>query len=99
MKKIVTEPQKSDMGSGFGYIEGAAGCTLKQVLDWYAKNTKTWGVVCILSGGKIIRKFDYNTWNNNIFYHHLNGWEYKLTVKEAKFDYCFMSEDIDIYLN
>ena len=47
MKKIITTPQMSDMGSGFGYIEGATGRTLEEVLDWYANNTKTWGVICI----------------------------------------------------
>lgn len=98
MKKIITTPQMSDMGSGFGYIEGATGRTLEEVLDWYANNTKTWGVICIYRNNDIIRKFDYNTHSDNIFYHHLSGWEYKLSVKEVKFNYCFMGEDIDIYL-
>lgn len=98
MKKIITNPQKSDMGSDFGYVDGAAGCTLEEVLNFYSKNSNSWGTVCIYSKGKIVRKFDYNTYSDNVFYHHLSGWEYKLIVKEAKFDYCFMSEDLDIYL-
>lgn len=98
MKKVITSPQKSDMGSGFGYVDGAAGCTLEEVLNFYSKNSKTWGIVSIYHKGDIIRKFDYDTYNNNIFYHHLNGWEYELIVKEAKFNYCFMREDLDIYL-
>lgn len=99
MKKIITNPQKSDMGSGFGYVDGAAGCTLKEVLNFYANNSKNWGTICIHRKGDTIRKFDYDTYNNNVFYHHLDGWEYQLTVKEVKFDYCFMKEDIDIYLD
>ena len=99
MKKVITIPQKSDMGSGFGYIEGAVGCNLEEVLNFYGKNTKTWGTVCIYRNDEVIRKFDYDTYNNKIFYHHLNRSEYQLTVKETKFEYCFMLEDIDIYLN
>lgn len=99
MKRVITEHQKSDMGCGFGYVEGVVGCTLKEVLDFYAKDSKTWGTVCIYRNSDVVRKFDYDTFNNNIFYHHLSGWEYKLTVKEAKFRYCFMSEDIYIYLD
>jgi hypothetical protein len=97
MKRIITHPQKSDMGSGFGYID-AVGCTLEELLDFYAKN-KTWGTVCIHKNGEILRKFDYDTFNNNIFYHNLNGWEYRMTVKKAEFEYYFMNEDLDIYLN
>ena len=98
MKEVITNPQKSDMGSGFGYVEGAVGCTLKQILEFYSKNNKTWGTVCIYRNGEIIRKFDYDTYNNNVFYHHLSGWEYQLIVKEVEFTYCFMNKDIDIYL-
>ena len=61
MKRIVTRPQKSDMGSGFGYID-AVDCTLEELLDFYAKN-KTWGTVCIHKNGEILRKFDYDTFN------------------------------------
>jgi hypothetical protein len=98
MKRVVTEPQKSDMGDGFGHIEGAVGYTLEEVLNFYSKNSKTWGTVCIYRKGNIVRKFDYDTYNNNVFYHYLSGWEYKLIVKEAKFNYCFMCENLDIYL-
>lgn len=98
MKKVITTRQQSDMGSGFGHIEGAVGCTLAEVLDFYAKTSKTWGIVCIYRDGNVIRKFDYNTFDKNIFYHHLSGYEYKFTVKEAKFEYCFMHECVDIYI-
>ena len=98
MKEVITNPQKSDMGNGFGYVKGVAGCTLKEVLDFYAKNSKDWGIVCIHRNGEIVRKFDYDTYNNNVFYHYLNAWEYRFIVKEIKFTYCFMNKDIDIYL-
>lgn len=99
MKEVITNPQKSDMGSGLGYVEGAVGCTLKEVLEFYAKNSKDWGEVCIYRKGNIVRKFDYDTYNNNIFYHRLSGWEYQLVVKEVRFDYCFMNKNIEIYLD
>lgn len=97
MKEVITNPQKSDMGSGFGYVDGVVGCTLKEILEFYA-NSKTWGTVCIYRKGNVVRKFDYDTYNNNVFYHHLSGWEYQLVVKEAKFSCCFMNKNIDIYL-
>ena len=99
MKEVITNPQKSDMGSGFGYVEGAVGCTLGQILRFCYRNSKDWGTVCIHRDSDIIRKFDYDTFNDNIFYHHLCGWEYQLIVKEVKFNYCFMNKNIDIYLD
>lgn len=98
IREVITNPQTSDMGSGFGYVDGAVGCTLKEILDFYVKNSKSWGTVSIYRDGDAIRKFDYDTYNNNIFYHNLSGYEYKLMVKEVKFDYCWMSKNIDIYL-
>lgn len=99
MREVITMPQKSDMGTGFGYVEDAVGCRLKQILEFYANNSNEWGTVCIINRkGDIVRKFDYDTYNNNIFYHHLYGWEYQLTVREVKFTYCFMNKDITIYL-
>ena len=99
MREVITRLQKSDMGSGCGYVDGTVDFTLKEVLDFYAKNSKSWGTVCIHRKGDIVRKFDYDTYNNNVFHHNLNGLEYQLTVKEAKFNYCFMNKDIDIYLD
>ena len=99
MREVIVSPQKLDMGSGFGYVEDVVNCTLKEVLNFYSNNSRSWGTVCIYRKGDIIRKFDYDTYNNNIFYHHLSGWEYLLTIKEVKFDYSFMNKDIDIYLN
>lgn len=99
MREVITRPQKSDMGSGYGYVDGAVGCTLKEILDFYVKNSKNWGTVCIHRKRDIVRKFDYDTYNHNVFYHNLSGWEYQLTVKEVKFNYCFINKDIDIYLD
>lgn len=98
VKEVITRPQMSDMGSGCGYVDSAFGCTLREVLDFCAKYNNTWGTICIYRNGNIVRKFDYDTYNNNVFYHHLSGWEYQLTVKEVKFNYCFMNKNIDIYL-
>ena len=98
MKEVVTNPQQSDMGSGFGYVDGVGGYSLREVLEFYSKNSKTWGVICIYRNDSIIRKFDYDTYSSNkVFYHHLS-WEYSLAVKEVKFNYCFMYKNIDIYL-
>ena len=100
MKEVITMPQKSDMGDGFGYLDGVTNCTLREVLDFYVKNSKDWGTVCIYNGEyDIIRKFDYDTYNKNVFYHNLSGWVYNLTVKKVEFKYCFMNKDINIYLN
>lgn len=33
MKRVITEPQRSDMGEGFGYIEGAVGITPRYNAD------------------------------------------------------------------
>lgn len=99
MREVITNTQKSDMGNGYGYVEGADGCTLDQILAFYENNTKTWGTVSIYHRGDIIRRFDYDTYNRNIFYHHLSGFEYHFIVKEVKFLYCYMEKDIDIYLD
>lgn len=99
IKEVITIPQASDMGCGFGCVEGADGCTLEQILEFYAKNDdKSWGTVSIYRKNDVIRKFDYDIYNNNIFYHHLYDWQYKLTVKEVEFTYSWMNKDIDIYL-
>ena len=98
MKEGVTKPQTCDMGSGFGYVDGVAGHTLKDVLDFYAEHSNDWGTVSIYRNGSIVRKFDYDTYNKCIFYHHLNGWEYRFKITEVTFTYCFMNKDIEIYV-
>lgn len=99
MKQIIDQPQKSDMGSGWGHFELPEGIALGEVLEWLHKHQKSWGTVTIYRAGNVVRRFDYDLYNNKVFYHHLSGWEYKFPVKEVKFDYCFMSENIDIYVN
>lgn len=100
MKRVIDMPQKSDMGSGWGHYDGAAGLTLKEVLDYLDKNLKSWGTLTIYRGSNdIIRRFDFDRYGGNNFYHHLNGWQYKCIVREVKFDYCFMGENIDIYVS
>lgn len=100
MKRIIDRPQMSDMGSGFGHIEIEQNAvTLEEALKWLQQNQKTWGTITIYRGSNdIVRCFDYDLYNNNIFYHHLNGWQYGYIVKKIEFNYCFMGEDIDIYV-
>ena len=99
MKRIIDRPQISDMGSGFGHIECPENTTLEEILDWIQTNMKTWGTVTIFRRtDDVVRCFDYDLYNNKIFYHHLSGWQYDSIVRKVEFSYCFMSEDIDIYL-
>lgn len=100
MKRVIDKPQMSDMGSGFGHIEIEHNAvTLKEALEWLQQNQKTWGTVIIYRGfDNIVRCFDYDLYNNNIFYHHLTGWQYEYIVKKIEFNYCFMDEDIAIYV-
>lgn len=99
MKRVIDQPQKSDMGSGWGHYEIKEGLTLREALDYLRKNLKSWGTVTIYRGANdVVRRFDFDLYNNKIFYHHLSGWQYNFIIKEIKFDYCFMSENIDIYL-
>lgn len=95
----ITQPQKSDMGSSFGYIENSHGIPLQEVLNWIESNTITWGIVTIYNNeGNIIRKFDYDLYNSNQFFHWLNGWQYSNLVEKVRFEDCFMCRDFDIYL-
>lgn len=99
MKRIIDRPQVSDMGSGFGHIEIEENTTLEEVLRWIQKNAKTWGTLTIYrNNDDIVRCFDYDLYNNTVFYHNLAGWQYKQFVKKVNFSYCFMGEDIDIYM-
>ena len=99
MKRIIDVPQKSDMGDGWGHYEGVVGLTLEQVLNELYGTLKSWGTVTIYKGSDdIVRCFDFDLYNNKIFYHHLSGWQYQYPVRKVEFRYCFMGEDIDIYV-
>lgn len=98
MKEIIIDPQKSDYSYGYGILEINKTTTLKEVLEYYKNNSKTWGTITIkLSNYDILRKFDYDTLNNNYFYYHLS-WEINTKVKEVEFEYCFMCKNITIKL-
>ena len=98
-KSIVDRPQASDMGDGFGHYEVAPGSTLKEFLKWFKENCKLWGTIKIIDrDGDIVRYFDYNTWSNDIVYTHLGFWQYDSEIEKIEFMYCFMSEDITIWL-
>ena len=98
MQENIIYPQQSDMGNGKGeYI--FSNMTLRQVLDWFKQNLHDWGTITIqFNNGDVLRKFDYDLYNNSQFYHHLS-WEYSLLVEKIEFYYCFMNKDIIIYLN
>lgn len=98
MQENIIYTQQSDMGNGYGeYI--FSNITLEQALKWFEENLYDWGVITIqFKNGDILRKFDYDLYNNSQFYHHLS-WEYDLLVKKIEFHYCFMNRDIIIYLN
>lgn len=98
MKENIIYTQQSDMGSGYGeYI--FSNITLRQALKWFEENLYDWGVITIqFRNGDILRKFDYDLYNNSQFYHHLS-WEYNLLIEKIEFNYCFMNRDIIIYLN
>ena len=99
MKRNIIEPQKSDMGSGYGEYTFPEGTTLGEFLEWYKKNSKTWGEISITYiGGDILRKFDYDLYNNNICYTHFS-WQNQLPIKKIEFYYCFMNEDVYIRIN
>lgn len=100
MREVIDRPQMSDMGNGFGHIEIEQDTvTLEEALKWIQRNRKSWGRITIYRGSNdVVRRFDYDLHNNNVFYHHLCGCEYDYIVKKIEFSYCFMSEDINIYV-
>ena len=95
MKKVITVPQACDMGDGRGIIEFNEGTTVGEILEFYKRNSRSWGLCTIIHKGEILRKFDFDIYNNNIFYTHLT-WEKDFKVKEAEYSYCFMNEDLTI---
>ena len=101
MKKLIDIYQKSDMGSGFGIYEFDKPTILEEFLKFY-NNSRTWGKLYIFDNHKLIAelKFDGMTTNKDNKYKPLK-WDNKLlykTIKEIKFNYCFMCEDVEIYL-
>ena len=99
MKMIVDQYQMSEMGSGFGHFDFPEQTRLKQMLEWMEKNVREWGTVSIFrNDGRMIRCFDYDLYNKSIFYHCLGGWDYNLIVDKVTFEFCYMHNDISIYL-
>lgn len=95
-----TIPQASNCGMGWGILEGIQNKSLKEVLEFIKENFKTWGTCSILdiSDNTVIRKFDYDLYNNDnkiFYYHHLN-WELGQKVHKVKFSFCYMKRDITI---
>ena len=99
MKRNIIKPQMSDMGNGYGEYLFPKGTTLGEFLEWYKKNSETCGEVSITYiGGDVLRKFDYDLYNNDIFYTHFS-WQNQLPIKKIEFYYCFMSKDVFIRLD
>ena len=99
MKRNIIRPQQSDMGSGYGEYLFSDGTTLGDFLKWYKDNSNTWGVISIFyNDGCILRQFDYDLYHNNICYTHLS-WEEEILIKKIDFSYCWMSENVKVYLN
>ena len=99
MQENIIHTQQSDMGSGFGEYS-FSNITLGQALKWFEENLYDWGEMTIqFKNGDILRRFDYDLYDSHLFYYHLNGWEYDLSVKKIEFSYCFMNKNIIIYLN
>lgn len=101
MEKVIITPQKSDMGSGFGELKFNKGDSLEDFFKFFIDNIKAWGTITISwdDDKKIIRKFDYDLWNNKILYYNINGWVLKAKLKKVTFSYCFMSEDYEIFIS
>lgn len=99
IKKVITHPQQSDMGSGFGEWQFDETPTLNEFLTYFKDTNNSWGTFAIrYSDGRILRLFDYNIYNKKQFYIDLNGWQYDFKIKSAKFEYCFMNENIVVNL-
>ena len=98
-KLIIDRPQASDMGNGFGHYKVIPRTTLKEFLKWFKENCKLWGTIKIIDrDGDIVRYFDYDTWNNDIIYTNMDPWQYNLEIEKIECRYCFMNEDITIWL-
>ena len=99
MKEIITKFQASEMGYGYGYLEGVEGVSLKEVLDFYINSNQFINEISIynkdnLIYAKITRNFD----DNSLFWfsYYLNNEECK--VRGVKFRYCYQQKDLDVYL-
>ena len=100
MERKIDKPQSCDMGHGYGQYLFEEKDTLKDFLEWYRTHMQTWGTITIFDGDKILRKFDHNIYNKGYhnFYYRLNAWENESLIKRITFKYCFMNEDVVIYL-
>ena len=99
INKIIERRQTCDMGSGFGKFEFDEDITLKEFLEYYKENNKTWGIVIIRKrNGRVLRCFDFDIYSKDVFYCHLPNWDLEDKVKKATFTYCFMQEEIEITL-
>lgn len=100
MERVIISKQTCDMGDGYGEWVFDKTVTLEEFLTHLKEHSHKWGTITIqYKNGDILRKFDYDTFNNNIFYTDLSGWQEDIEIDKVKFNYCFMNEDIKIILN
>jgi hypothetical protein len=45
-----------------------------------------------------VKKFDYNTYGKNVFNYNIEEKDNNFLVKKAEFDYCYMNENLTIYI-
>lgn len=96
MEKIITRPQCSDMGRGFGYYKLDGTTDLKTFLDWFKENEHSYGTFTILDGKDSIKEFDYDLYYGKGFNYNIEDCKLKKQVSEVTFSYCYM--DITVFL-
>lgn len=99
--KLITEPQKTDMGSGFGGYIFEKPLTLEEFFKFY-NNNQTWGKIYIFNNNNKIAELKFDGMHSNEFCRFKPlDWDKKLlskNINEIKFNYCFNLEDVEIYL-
>ena len=100
MERVIIKEQTCDMGEGHGEWVFNKKVTLGEFLTHLKEQSHEWGTITIqYKNGDILRKFDYDTFNNSVFYICLSGWQKDIEIDKVKFNYCFMNEDVKIILN
>lgn len=98
IKEIVTSHQTENYGWATSEFIFTEPTTLHQVLEWIEKTHQEWGIITIYDRNYcILRKFDYDLYNNKIFYYHLNQ-ELNYIVKTMTTNHSWSWCDFEIKL-